>query len=89
MNCVRCNNAIELERLEAIPTTRACCSCAQKGVDQKPQPKGVLCFDHKTGGSIQIVSPENFAVHRRYNPYGRYPGRGSGVHRMSRSTAHI
>jgi hypothetical protein len=35
---------------------------------------------------MQVLSPDQFADHRKYNPYGRNTGRGSGVHRvMSRS----
>jgi len=89
MICITCDNLIEDERVEALPLTRVCASCAQKGAEQKPKPKGVMVYGHKTAGAIQILSPENFAEHRRYNPYGRYTGRGSGVHRMSKSTANL
>lgn len=89
MICITCNNSIEDERIEALPTTRVCSACARKGAEQKPKPKGVMIYGHKTAGAIQILSPENFAEHRRYNPYGKYTGRGSGVHRMSKSTAHL
>ena len=40
----------------------------------------------KTNGTIQIVSEENFKDFRRYAPYGKNTGRGSGVHRMTKST---
>ena len=88
MNCSRCCNIIEPLRLEALPDTTVCISCAQKGHNQK-QIKGIMCFDHKTGGTMQVVSPDNFSEYRRYNPYGRYTGRGSGVHRVSRASEHI
>jgi len=48
-----------------------------------------MCFDHKTGGTLQVVSPDNFSEYRRYNPYGRYTGRGSGIHRVSKASEHI
>jgi len=41
---------------------------------------------HRYLSIIQILSPENFAEHRRYNPYGRNTGRGSGVHRVMSSS---
>jgi len=86
MNCVFCTNLIETERLEVLPTTKVCSCCARNGVGQKAKPKGVMIYGHKTAGAIQILSPENFAEHRRYNPYGRYTGRGSGVHRVMSSS---
>ena len=87
MNCTSCNNKIEAERLEVLPDTIVCSCCAKKGHGQKPMPKGVMVFGHKTAGAIQILSEETFKDWKRYNPYGRYTGRGSGVHRMTRSTS--
>ena len=45
-----------------------------------------MIFDHKTGGECQVMSGEDFADYRRLNPYGRYTGRGSGVHVKTRPT---
>lgn len=81
-NCLSCTSQIELDRLEVLPDTRVCASCARQGNGQRPKVKGSMCFDHKTGGSIQVLTPQEFAQHRRYNPYGKNTGRGSGVHRM-------
>lgn len=82
MNCVTCYSVIELERLDVLPHTQVCSACAQKGIMQKPKVKGNMCFDHKTGGTIQVLTPDEFRQHRKYNPYGKLTGRGSGVHRM-------
>ena len=87
MNCVCCSLAIEPERLEALPSTLVCSHCARQGAQQKPRPRGVINFDHKTGGYIQILSEDAFKDRRRYEPYGKNTGRGSGVHRMTRSTS--
>jgi len=46
----------------------------------------VMVFGHKTAGAIQILSQETFKEWKKYNPYGRYTGRGSGVHRMMSSS---
>lgn len=89
MNCCTCQNIIEQERLEALPTTKVCSCCAHRGLMQPAKVYGAMIYDHKTAGRIQLLSGEEFADHRRYNPYGRYTGRGSGVHRVSRSTSHI
>ena len=86
MNCALCTISIEAERLELLPDTKVCSCCARNGAGQKSRPKGVVIYGHKTAGAIQILSPENFAEHRRYNPYGRHTGRGSGVHRMMSSS---
>lgn len=87
MNCVSCTFQIEIERLEVLPDTLVCSSCAREGIGQKSRPKGILNFSHKTGGVIQILSEEAFKDRRRYEPYGKNTGRGSGVHRMTRSTS--
>jgi len=83
MNCVTCTFPIELERLEILPTTRVCSSCAHSM--KQVRPKGIMTFDHKTGGTIQIISDESFKDFRKYAPYGKNTGRGSGVHRMMRT----
>lgn len=83
MNCTACTLPIESERLEILPTTRVCSSCAHNM--KQVRPKGIIVFDHKTGGSIQVVSEESFKDFRKYAPYGKNTGRGSGVHRMMRT----
>ena len=85
MNCVNCILPIELERLEILPTTRVCSSCARNA--KQVRPRGVMTFDHKTGGTIQIISEDAFKDFRKYAPYGKNTGRGSGVHRMTKSTS--
>jgi hypothetical protein len=85
MNCATCTLPIEDERLEVLPTTLVCISCAQLGAQQKSRPKGVMVFGHKTGGYIQIISEETHKDWKKYNPYGKYTGRGSGVHRMMKT----
>lgn len=42
-----------------------------------------MVYGHKTAGDCQIVSEDNFKDYRRLNPYGKYTGRGSGVHVVS------
>lgn len=80
MNCATCTFPIESERLEVLPTTLVCSRCAHNM--KQTRPKGVMTFDHKTGGTIQIISEEAHKEWKRYNPYGKNTGRGSGVHRM-------
>ena len=63
---------------------KICISCAERNY---VKPKGVMHFDHKTGGQLQILTPDQFANYRQYNPYGKYTGRGSGLHRITRSTS--
>ena len=65
MICRLCNGLIEPERLEIVPNTVACSSCAKKhnlGVARK----GRMIFDHKTGGTLQIMSEQLFNNTRRY-----------------------
>ncbi len=76
MECIHCFNTVSSARVEA--GYNYCRVCAER----VPKVKGVMCFGHKTAGEMQVVSPEQFSEHRRYNPYGRNTGRGSGVHRV-------
>ena len=85
MICITCSLSIESERLEVLPETRVCSCCARQGIHQKPKAKGVMVFGHKTGGYIQVIDEETHKDWQRYNPYGKYTGRGSGVHRMMKT----
>lgn len=85
MDCTGCDSQIEPERLEALPATKICSRCARN--INIPRPHGILCFDGKTGGTLQIVSKDNFTDYRRHNPYGRNTGRGSGIHRVTKTTS--
>jgi len=80
--CRRCNTLIEQGRLQVISDTEVCSRCAV--IANVPKNKGYMSFDHKTGGVVQVVDPQEFAVYRKYQPYGRYTGMGSGVHAMSK-----
>lgn len=87
MNCASCELPIEFERLEVLPQTLVCSACARAGMNQKSKPRGVMVFGHKTGGYIQVISEEAHKDWKKYNPYGKNTGRGSGVHRMTKSTS--
>ncbi len=76
MECVHCFNNVSEARVDA--GYNYCRVCAER----VPQVRGVMCYGHKTAGEMQVVSPQQFSEHRRYNPYGRNTGRGSGVHRV-------
>ena len=65
MICRICNNNIEAERLEILPTTVACAGCANKHNLGAPR-MGRMIFDHKTGGTLQIMSAESFKNTREY-----------------------
>ena len=76
MECFHCFNNVSEARVSA--GYNYCRVCAER----VPQVRGVMCYGHKTAGEMQVVSPQQFSEHRRYNPYGRNTGRGSGVHRV-------
>ena len=65
MICKVCNNLIEQERLEALPTTACCIKCAHKHNFVKPR-KGIMVFDSKTGGELQVMSHDKFERTRHY-----------------------
>jgi hypothetical protein len=86
MKCI-CGKNIEPERQEfGLTTCKSCAfNSAKAGRDQERY-RGAMIFDHKTGGECQVMSGDDFADYRRLNPYGRYTGRGSGVHVKTRPT---
>lgn len=75
-----CGQAVEPARVEF--GFKICKSCAFKG-NGISRRKGIMVYGHKTAGDCQVVSQDNFADYRRLNPYGRFTGRGSGVHVVS------
>ena len=78
--CVHCYKPVSAARVSA--GYNYCMACAE----HVPQVKGVMVYGHKTAGEMQVVSPDQFDEHRKYNPYGRNTGRGSGVHRAMQSS---
>jgi hypothetical protein len=63
--CKCCASFIEEERLQILPDTVFCSPCAQKIQPVKPR-KGILCFDHKTGGTLQTMSADYYDKNKRY-----------------------
>lgn len=76
--CFNCNSPIEEARRELSLNT--CFSCASSLV--KPY-KGDMNYQHKTAPTLMLMSANEHANYRRYVPYGKYTGRGSGTHKMS------
>lgn len=79
INCSICHSHIELARAEL--GLHICFTCASKHVTKV---KGDMNYAHKTAPTLMIMSGDMFANYRRYVPYGKYTGRGSGTHRMSK-----
>ena len=65
MYCKACACRIELERLEVLPDTKVCASCAQQLNLVKPR-KGIMVFDHKTGGTLQTMSADFYDKNKKY-----------------------
>jgi len=83
-NCKLCNNEVEQARVEILDS-HICSKCAPN-VKQVAR-KGIMVYGHKTAGTVQIVSAESFQDYRKYAPYGRNTGRGSGIHRVTKTTS--
>jgi len=81
-----CGSTVEQERVELL-NSRICSSCANQTQKNWQKPKGVMIWDGKTAPTIQILSANEFNNHRKYNPYGRHTGRGSGLHRVTKTTS--
>lgn len=82
--CNICSNPIELARIEL--NLDICYSCAEETVTKV---KGDMLYSHKTAPELQVMSALEHANYRRYVPYGKYTGRGSGTHVMSRPTVSL
>lgn len=79
MECVNCYKPVAAARVAA--GYNYCMACAE----HVPQVKGVMVWGHKTAGEMQVVSPDQFVEHRKYSPYGKNTGMGSGVKRAMNS----
>jgi hypothetical protein len=77
--CNICRNHIEPARVEL--NLNICFTCAERTVQRV---KGDMNYQHKTAPTLMVMSPAEHANYRRYVPYGKYTGRGSGTHVMSR-----
>jgi len=65
MDCAICFKPVEYERLEAMPNTQVCITCASKfNVGKKK--KGYMSYGHKTGAEIQIMSDSCFNTQKKY-----------------------
>lgn len=65
MICRLCSGVIEQERLEILPTTVACSTCANKHKLGTPR-LGRMVYSHKTGAEIQIMSQQSFKNTKMY-----------------------
>jgi hypothetical protein len=65
MICKVCNEGIEAERLSILPNTVFCAPCAQKYSKVQPK-KGIMVFDHKTGGTLCTMSAEYYKNNKHY-----------------------
>lgn len=65
MICRTCTGNIEPERLEILPNTVFCSGCANKYNFVKPR-KGIMVFDHKTGGTLQTMSADYYEKNKKY-----------------------
>ena len=81
-----CGKCVESERVTLL-NSRICAACAQVTQKNWQKPKGVMIWEGKTAPTIQILSYEQFSNHSKYNPYGRHTGRGSGLHRVTKTTS--
>jgi DNA-directed RNA polymerase subunit RPC12/RpoP len=84
MNCTICSRIVEEARVEY--GLKICYSCASRTVTKM---RGDMNYAHKTAPTLMVMSQDTFKDYRRYVPYGRYTGRGSGVHAMSRPVAKL
>jgi hypothetical protein len=81
-----CSRPVEPERVSLL-NSRICAQCANLTQRNKPLPRGVMIWEGKTAPTIQILSQTQFDSHRYYNPYGKLTGRGSGLHRITKTTS--
>ena len=71
MICRVCNQAIEQERLNILPNTVFCAPCAQKYSKVEAR-KGIMVFDHKTGGTLCTMSASYYDNNKQYfKPNGK------------------
>ncbi len=61
--CKGCGRPIPPERLEALPEATRCVECVRAGGD--PRVRGRNVYDHKTGGSAEVLSAEQFQAAKR------------------------
>lgn len=64
MNCTACTFPIEIERLEILPTTQVCSSCARNL--KQVRPRGVMIYTEKTNGFLEIHTGDSWERNKKY-----------------------
>tara|TARA_E500000178_G_scaffold288795_1_gene291554 strand:+ start:520 stop:753 length:234 start_codon:yes stop_codon:yes gene_type:complete len=60
--CGSCGGRIEIPRIEL--GMKRCFSCASQ--QDQPKIKGRMVYAHKTGGEIELMTPEHFKQNKKY-----------------------
>jgi len=68
-NCKYCNQPIPEGRVEALPNIQTCLPCKQEHEGEQ-RIMGHMVYNHKTGGEIQVVTPQQFDDLQRLNRRG-------------------
>ena len=63
MNCIKCHDDIESERLSVLPDTIYCVSCANKIIT--PRIKGYMEWSHKTAPVLRTTDAQSFAQFKK------------------------
>lgn len=63
--CGVCCKPIEQERLQILPSTIFCAPCAQKHNKTQAR-KGIMVYEHKTGGTLQMMSAQYYENNKQY-----------------------
>lgn len=81
-SCTNCRRIIPPARLEVLPNTEYCVECAAKFVKPK---KGAMHYGHKTAPTLIVMDGDFF--NKEWKHYNPSFGRGSGVHKITKSTS--
>ena len=68
--CSTCGQPIHPLRLKAMPNAKQCVQCARGLETGKGAPLGVMVYDHKTGGHMQIVNSDQLHEMNRMDRRG-------------------
>lgn len=68
--CESCEQIIPQVRLKAIPNTTFCVQCKHNNETEADRPLGMMTYDHKTGGTCQKVTREEYLDYQRMDRRG-------------------
>jgi hypothetical protein len=66
MICSNCSQLIDSQRLELIPDTKICSTCAKNGIEEIEDIKGFMDYSDESTSELVCMSASKFQIAQQY-----------------------